>query len=80
MQNTILRFPSVQARTGIPRSSTYSLIQRGLFPRPITLGPRTAGWPAHEVDALSAAWIAGKSEDEIRALVRKLESARASAS
>jgi hypothetical protein len=28
------------------------------------------GWPAHELDAIAAARIAGKSEDEIRALVK----------
>jgi prophage regulatory protein len=34
------------------------------------------GWPANEVAALNAARIAGKSDDEIRQLVRKLEAAR----
>jgi prophage regulatory protein len=85
MAATILRYssnppPSVRSETGLPRSSLYAQIKAGLFTRPVSLGPRTAGWPAHEVAALNAARIAGKSDDEIRALVRKLESARASAS
>lgn len=34
------------------------------------------GWPACEVDALIVARIAGKTDEEIRALVAKLEAAR----
>jgi len=34
------------------------------------------GWPAHEVVSLNAARIAGKSNDEIQALVIKLEADR----
>jgi prophage regulatory protein len=37
------------------------------------------GWPASEVHALNAARISGKSEDEIRDLVTKLEAARKTA-
>lgn len=44
----------------------------------MSLGPRCVGWPAHEVAALNAARIAGKSDDEIRILVQELESARKS--
>ncbi len=35
--------------------------------------------PAHEVAALNAARIAGKTDEEIRALVVKLEAARKAA-
>jgi prophage regulatory protein len=45
----------------------------------ISLGPRCIGWPANEVAALNAARIAGKTDEEIRALVVKLEAARKSA-
>jgi hypothetical protein len=38
-----------------------------------------AGWPAHELDAIAAARISGKSEDEIRALVHDLIAARSDA-
>jgi prophage regulatory protein len=37
------------------------------------------GWPSPEVDALLSARIAGKSEDEIRALVDRLHAARKAA-
>jgi prophage regulatory protein len=34
------------------------------------------GWPASEVSAINTARIAGKTDDEIRVLVVKLEAAR----
>ncbi len=37
------------------------------------------GWPSGEVAALNAARIAGKTDEEIRTLVVKLEAARKSA-
>ena len=43
---------------------------------PISLGLRSVGWPQYELDALASARIAGKSEDEIRALVLDLVAAR----
>ena len=49
------------------------------MPRQISLGPRAIGWPATEIEALNAARISGKTDDEIRLLVLKLESARKAA-
>jgi len=40
---------------------------------------RATGTPDNEVDALIAARIAGKTDEEIRALVAKLEAARKAA-
>jgi len=68
--------PAVQAETGLSRSTLYAYIKSGLLSRPVALGARAVGIPAHEVDALNAARIAGKSDSEIRALVEKLEAAR----
>jgi len=48
----------------------------GLWTKPISLGGRSAGWPASEVIALNAARIAGKLDTEVRELVRSLESDR----
>jgi prophage regulatory protein len=76
MSKRILRRPAVQHETGDPRSTLYYRIAEGLFPKPIHLGPRSVGWPEEEVDALNAARIAGKSDEEIRTLVKKLEAAR----
>jgi prophage regulatory protein len=76
MAQTILRLPAVKARTGLSRSTIYLRISEGTFPRPVSLGSRAVGWPDGEVETLNAARIAGQSEDEIRALVARLEEAR----
>jgi prophage regulatory protein len=55
---TILRLPSVKARTGLSRSSIYAFVSQGSFPRPISLGSRAVGWNSESVDA----WIAGRIE------------------
>jgi prophage regulatory protein len=76
---SIWRLPTVQAETGYARSTLYLRISEGLWTRPVRLGGRAVGWPAQEVAALNAARIAGKSDDEIRALVAELEAARVAA-
>ena len=76
MTHTILRLPAVLADTGLSRSTIYLRIAQGVFTRPVSLGARAVGWPAHEVAAINAARIAGKSEAQMRELVRELEVAR----
>ena len=73
---TILRRKGVEAETGYSRSTIYLRISQGLWPRPVSLGARAVGWPAMEVDAVNAARIAGKSDEDIRALVTRLEAQR----
>ena len=53
--NKILRLPSVQARTGLSRSTIYLRIAEGSFPRQISLGARAIGWLEGDIDA----WIDG---------------------
>ena len=69
----ILRRKQVQAESGYSRSTLYLRIAQGLWPKPVSLGARAVGWPAGEVSAINAARIAGKSDDDIRALVASLE-------
>jgi len=76
MSYTILRLPVTLERRGRSRSSHYADIKNGLFVKPVQIGLRAVGTPEDEVDALNAARIAGKSDEEIRALVVKLEAAR----
>lgn len=76
MSQRILRLPAVLEERGISRSTTYLQVAQGLFTKPVNLGLRAVGWPASEVDAINAARIAGKTNEEIRALVIKLEAAR----
>jgi prophage regulatory protein len=77
---TILRRSKVEERTGYKKSSLYRKTTEGLFTKPIKIGERASGWPEHEVDAINAARIAGKSNQEIRKLVVRLEAARNSTS
>ena len=72
----ILRMPDVMTRTGKSRSTVYAEYAAGLFPRPIRLSQRAVGWPAHEVDEILTARIAGASDDAIRRLVAQLTAQR----
>ncbi|MEP6605784.1 MAG: AlpA family phage regulatory protein [Nitrosospira sp.] len=76
MPQIIYRLPTVKSESGLSRSTIYLRISQRLWTRPVRLGARAVGWPASEVAALNAARIAGKSDEEIRALVAKLEITR----
>ena len=83
MKNTLppyalLRRDRVLELRGVGRATHYKDIKDGLFTHGVDLGGVVA-WPESEVRALNLARIAGKSDDEIRALVLELESARAQA-
>ena len=58
MANMILRLPAVKSRTGLSRSTLYSKVAEGTFPRPISLGARAVGW----IDAEVEAWVSGRIE------------------
>lgn len=45
MTPRIIRFPEVDARSGMSRSTIYLRIAERLFPHPIPLGPHMVGWP-----------------------------------
>lgn len=49
MQPVILRLRDVKNRTGLSRSSIYSLIHQGKFPRPVKLSMRSVGWVEQEI-------------------------------
>jgi prophage regulatory protein len=55
---SILRLPDVEARCAVNRRTLYYWIERGLFPRPISLGPRTVGWLDRDIEA----WINEKAQ------------------
>ena len=58
MPHTMLRLPTVKARTGLSRSTIYLRISRGTFPAPVSLGGRAVGWIEAEVNAWLTARIA----------------------
>ena len=51
MTDSFLRLPTVLAQTGLSRSTLYEQMQKGVFPRPVQLGPRAVGWLESEVNA-----------------------------
>ena len=57
-------------------ASIYNAIRAGLFPVGVQIGQRARGWPDYEVKAINSARIAGKSEDEIRNIVKSLYTKR----
>lgn len=76
MKRIILRVPAVKSESGLSRSTLYSRIAEGLWTKPVSLGARAVGWPSDEVAAINGARIAGKSDEEVRALVVQLEADR----
>lgn len=76
MADSILRISQVKRRFGRCRSGIYADAAAGLLTKPVKIGERASGWPESEVDAVLAARIAAKSQDEIRALVAQLHRKR----
>ena len=75
---SILRMPAVKAETGHrSHASIYTAIKAGLFTTGVAIGQRSKGWPSEEVASINTARIAGKSEAEIRELVKRLHAKRA---
>jgi prophage regulatory protein len=74
---SLLRVPTVMARTGLCRASLYKRISAGLFPRPVkAFGRQRAGWPSDEVEMLIRAHVAGASESRIADLVAEFHARR----
>lgn len=73
----ILRLPEVKRVLGHRAdASVYNAIRAGLFPTGVAIGQRAKGWPDCEVHAIAAARVAGKSNEEIRELVKVLQAKR----
>jgi prophage regulatory protein len=56
MGERILRRPEVERRTSLSKSSIYSWMARGDFPRPVALGTRAVGWRESDIEA----WLAAR--------------------
>ncbi len=46
-----LRIKDVMVITGLARTTIYERMKRGLFPKSITIGPRTVVWLESEIQA-----------------------------
>lgn len=64
MSDSLLRLDQVRARTGLSRSSVYSRVATGEFPRPIALGSRSVAWVESEISA----WIQARIDNSRRAV------------
>lgn len=56
----ILRRRELETAYGLSRSGIYDLMQKGSFPKPISLGARSVGWLADEVEAWLATRVAAR--------------------
>ena len=72
----LMRLPDVLAAYGAKRPTLYAHMAEGLFPKPVKLGAKFAAWPSDELAVVINARIAGKTPDEIKALVVELMAAR----
>jgi prophage regulatory protein len=55
-----MRLPATMAATGESRSTIYSKIKAGTFPKPVKLGPKAVGWVEDEIAAYNEAKIAAR--------------------
>ena len=68
----LIKLSPVLGLTAKSRTAHYSDIKSGLMTPPVRLGENSVAWPEHEIFAINAARIAGKSGAEIRELVCQL--------
>jgi len=54
MTNKLLRLPQVKSSTGLSKSTIYSRIAEGTFPKQIPIGPRLVVWVESDIQN----WIA----------------------
>lgn len=51
------------------KTSNRKDVSDGLFTRPVYVGNKSIAWPLHEIEAINAARLAGKNDDEIKQIV-----------
>jgi prophage regulatory protein len=60
MTQTFLRIVEVVRATGLPRSTIYEMVGKGVFPKQVSLSPRAVGWVESEVIDWQRARIADR--------------------
>ncbi|MFT5716401.1 MAG: prophage regulatory protein [Oleiphilaceae bacterium] len=68
----VIRKPEIKVLTGLSTTTQFEQIREGLLPNYIKLGERSVGLFEHECVAIITARAAGKSDDEIRLIVKAL--------
>ena len=49
LQHRLLRLPQVKSATGLSKSTIYSRIAEGRFPKQVPLGPRLVVWVESDI-------------------------------
>lgn len=70
-----LRKPDLRLRYDLKHATLHKRINEGLWPHPVKRG-RASFWPTHECEIVFGAMVAGKTDSEIRGIVRQLEAER----
>lgn len=68
----VIRKPEACNFAGLSNTSLFEQTKLGLFPPPISIGARAVGFIFHEIQTVIAARSIGKSDDEIRQIVKAL--------
>ncbi|GAA6183766.1 AlpA family phage regulatory protein [Aliiglaciecola sp. NS0011-25] len=71
-QFKVIRKPEIKILTGLSNTTQFEQIRDGLFPKYINLGHRSVGIYEHECLTIVSARAVGKSDDEIRQIVKAL--------
>ena len=58
MTTRLMRLPEVVRFTGLPRSTIYAMVAKGLFPAPIKLSERTSAWRSDELEQ----WVEARTK------------------
>ncbi len=73
----ILRLPEVKRVLGHRSdASVYNAIRAGLFTTGVAIGQRAKGWPDYEAQTIATARVAGRTDAQIRELVKALHAKR----
>lgn len=59
----LLKMSQVGAKTGLSKSHTYALVQKGKFPKPVKLSAHASAWVEAEVDKWNDERIAKRDQE-----------------
>ena len=76
-EDRYISIDEVLEKTTFGRSSLYTKISKGLFPKPVKIGSRKIAWPQYEVDQMMAFYLSTSDEEERKSFVVNLEKIRA---
>ena len=72
MDFQLVRIKTALKLTGDSCTTFHEKIRDELYPKPVKLGKRSSAWPLAELETVVKARIAGKTEGQIRAIVRQI--------